>query len=145
MRILLVEDEAALRVAYADHFERAGHEVDTAVSRQQAMELLRTRGYDAAAIDLVLVQSTGDTVAEAAHEKGTGVVLMSAATKANALEDVREILAMKGCRVYAALKKPFVTPGVLMAALEGAAAEARLARQETATSAAPVAKGEGKS
>jgi DNA-binding response OmpR family regulator len=119
MRILLVEDEPAMSLVFAAHLRRAGHDVDVAISHTKALELLAANRYDVAAIDLVLVQSTGDTVAEAACTRGLGVVLMSAAVEAGLLDDVSQTLLLKGFRVHAALKKPF-TPEVLRLKLEEA-------------------------
>jgi DNA-binding response OmpR family regulator len=122
MKILLVEDEMAIAMGYADHLRSAGHEVDCVVTRDSALRKLISTHYDAAAIDLVLPGCTGDSVAEAAHLKRVGVVLMSASHAG--LEDYKQTLEMKGCRVHAALRKP-IPAAVLRLALEAAAREVK--------------------
>src|SRR5215204_3021907 len=123
MRVLLVEDDPTQLTIFSEFVRRGGHEVDTAASRQKALALLEEHEYDAAVIDLVLVVSTGDTVAERAYWKGMGVVIMSAA-KPEMLEDLKATLELRGCKVHVALSKPF-PPGVLVPALEDAARAAK--------------------
>jgi DNA-binding response OmpR family regulator len=125
MRILLVEDDPVQASIFSGVIRKAGHDVDCAASKHTAIGLLESRAYDAAAIDLVLVISTGDTVAERAYWKGLGVVIMSA-TGRTTMDDMKATLELRGCKVHVALPKPF-TPAVLLVALEEAA---RLAKAE---------------
>lgn len=119
MYILLVEDEAEHAILFKDYLERHGHRVDTAATRDRAVKLLYENDYDVAAIDLVLVVSTGDTVAEAAYFRGVGVVLMTAAFEETSVQDLISSLELKGCKISSKLKKPFA-PKVLLMSLEQA-------------------------
>jgi DNA-binding response OmpR family regulator len=122
VKILLVEDESAHMLGYVDSLRASGHEVDEAVTRDQAVRMIAENRYDAAAIDLILPGAMGDTVAEAANARGLGIVLMSASDRS--IDDVKATLELKGCRVSATLRKPF-TPKILLLALEQAARETK--------------------
>lgn len=125
MRILLVEDDPTQSGIMADLMRRAGHEVSHAASRDRAIELMVQGKFDVAVVDMVLVGSTGDTVAEHAIAKGTRVVLMSAA-KEQCLADHVALLNLKGYHVSATLSKPF-TAGILMVAINKAYQETLVA------------------
>lgn len=117
MRILLVEDDPITMFDFIDFLEKAGHHVDHASTKDKAINFLNAYQYDVAAIDLVLVASTGDTVAQKAYLKGVGVVLMSASEVS--IDDTVTTLELKGIYVSSKLKKP-ITPRILLMALEEA-------------------------
>jgi DNA-binding response OmpR family regulator len=118
MRVLLVEDEPDHAIPIKDYLEQHGHVVQHTISRDGAMKLLDTEQFDVAAVDLVLVMSTGEIVAEAALKKGVGVVIMSAADGPS-WEDLNALMEMRGLRIQHKLRKP-VAPAMLLAALESA-------------------------
>jgi DNA-binding response OmpR family regulator len=125
---LLVDDEPEHMILFKDYLEKCGHKVDAAATKVQAMSMLATNRYDVAAVDLVLVMATGDTIARAAFDKGVGVVVMSAS--GSSIDDLVTTLELHGCKVSSKLKKPF-PPKVLLMALEQAFLE-KSAEQVTA-------------
>ena len=61
MRVLVVEDEAALRDQLAGVLRQAGYAVDTAGDGERAEFLVHTERYDAALLDLGLPRIDGLT------------------------------------------------------------------------------------
>jgi two-component system OmpR family response regulator len=59
VRVLVVEDEAALRAQLADALTRAGYAVDSAPDGRRADFLGHTEDYDAIVLDLGLPAWTG--------------------------------------------------------------------------------------
>lgn len=59
MKILLVDDDAFLRDMYATKFGDSGHEVKTAETGEQALELLRQSEYDVVLLDMIMPGMTG--------------------------------------------------------------------------------------
>jgi PAS domain S-box-containing protein len=59
-RLLVVDDEQAIRSAIRTFFQSLGHEVDTAGTGRDALVRLRVSRYDALLIDLRLPDMTGD-------------------------------------------------------------------------------------
>ena len=53
-KILVVDDERAVRKLLAVVLERAGHKVDTAASGEETLELLETHDYDVIFLDVLL-------------------------------------------------------------------------------------------
>lgn len=107
MRILIVEDEAEHLAGHVEHLKRAGHTVDFAQAKQRALTLLNTCAYDVAVIDLILIQSTGDTVVAQAVAKGVGVIVMTAAGDER-IQGLVDSLTLLGCDgPYILLRKPF--------------------------------------
>ena len=51
-RIVIVEDDAAIRANYAEALKRHGYEVSTYAARREAMEALRSRLPNLAIIDI---------------------------------------------------------------------------------------------
>lgn len=112
MQVLLVEDDPVQCSIVSGFLERAGYAVDTAATRDRALELLNKKQYDVAVIDLVLAVSTGDTVAYQASLKGMAVVLISAANN-QFMSDMKATLELRGATISSVLTKPF-TPHVLI-------------------------------
>lgn len=61
VRLLVVDDDDAIRRAYEAHFSAAGFQVDCASTLQEAAERLGSRPYDAVIADVCL---SGDVEAE---------------------------------------------------------------------------------
>ena len=70
MRILIVEDEAALSQQLARALEGAGYAVDCAADGERADFLARTESYDAVVLDLGLPRVDGLTVLRGWREAG---------------------------------------------------------------------------
>ncbi len=58
-RILIVEDEEAIRVGLVDLLEIEGYDIDVAVDGEQAMEKVRQRQPDLVILDLMLPKASG--------------------------------------------------------------------------------------
>ncbi len=59
MRILLVEDETALRIQLADHFSSEGMVVEQAADGNEALYMASEFPYDLAIVDIGLPEITG--------------------------------------------------------------------------------------
>ena len=66
-RILVVDDDAFSRTLYGDMLTEAGHQVVTAASGAEAIDLLQRESFDAVVSDLVMPEITGLSVLAAAH------------------------------------------------------------------------------
>lgn len=65
-RILIVEDEPMIAMMLADWLEDLGHQpVGPAVSIKQATEMIGQAGFDAAILDVHLVDGRSDAIADA--------------------------------------------------------------------------------
>jgi two-component system, OmpR family, KDP operon response regulator KdpE len=58
-RVLVVDDEAGIRKVVRDGFERAGHEVETAVDGEEALGLLEQGEFDLVVTDLAMPRRGG--------------------------------------------------------------------------------------
>ncbi len=119
LKVLLVDDNAALRDNLAECLEAEGHEVTAACDGNDAMGVLTHQARpDVVVLDLVMPGLDGCEVAAAVRRSPT-------------LRDLRVVLmtghasdAVSACKdVDAVLEKPFGL-GELLAALEGGAAAA---------------------
>lgn len=68
MRILLVEDDAAIVAALSELLASEGYEVESASRQDAAIDLLATSSYDLALLDVSLEQGSGFAVCAAARE-----------------------------------------------------------------------------
>lgn len=68
MRILVVEDDAAIVSALVDLLVAEGYEVATAARQDDAVTLLRDDRFDIALLDVTLAQGTGFAVCAAARD-----------------------------------------------------------------------------
>ncbi|MEQ3364082.1 response regulator transcription factor [Raoultibacter massiliensis] len=68
MRILLVEDDAAIVAALSELLASEGYEVESASRQDAAIDLLATSLYDLALLDVSLEQGSGFAVCAAARE-----------------------------------------------------------------------------
>lgn len=68
MRILIVEDDAAIVDALSSLLQTEGHEVTAASRQDEAVGLLSSRTFDLALLDVTLRQGTGFGVCAAARE-----------------------------------------------------------------------------
>ena len=80
MKILLVEDEAALRAALAGSLRQAGYVVEEATSFAQAHEKIELYQYDCVLLDLTLPDGSGLDLLRALKASGSpaGVLIITA-------------------------------------------------------------------
>jgi signal transduction histidine kinase/CheY-like chemotaxis protein len=76
-RVLVVEDEEALRELFRRWLVDAGHEVEVAADAAAARALLAAGSFDAVVSDVTLPDGSGTEVAALAQAPGRAVVLMS--------------------------------------------------------------------
>jgi DNA-binding NtrC family response regulator len=78
-RILIVDDEAAIRSLLAIAFEKAGYDVRTAPDGPEALALCAAESFDAVLSDVVMPRMNGHDLARwiAARHPRTRLVLMS--------------------------------------------------------------------
>jgi signal transduction histidine kinase len=79
-RVLLVEDEEALRELFRRWLADAGHAVEVASGAEDARALLAARDFDVVVSDVTLPDGSGTDVAALARAGGTGAVLISGRT-----------------------------------------------------------------
>ncbi len=123
-RILVVDDEDLMREYVEEALVRAGHEVETAASGRQAIDLLKERGYDVVVSDLRMAPMTGLEVLQWVRREceGTRCIIMTAyGTVETAVEALKE-----GADDY--VMKPF-TPDELELAVSRAVERERLTQE----------------
>jgi PAS domain S-box-containing protein len=104
-RLLVVDDEAAIRHAVSIFFRSLGHVVDVASNGAEALARARATTYDAMLLDLRLPDTTGDAMLRALHKEGcvpNRVVFVTGDTES---ETARAVLEATGCEVVG---KPFL-------------------------------------
>ena len=103
MKILIVEDEPALRVSLVDHLQRDGYRCEQAATYAQAHEKIKLYRYDCVLVDLTLPGGNGLDLVRTlkADQSPAGVLIVSAR---GALDDKVNGLAL-GADDY--LTKPF--------------------------------------
>lgn len=109
LRVLVVEDEAALREQLAEAVGAAGYAVDTAADGERADFLAVTERYDAVILDLGLPGADGLTLLRRWREAGVGVPVLVLTARASWSEKVQGIDS--GADDYVA--KPFRIEEVL--------------------------------
>jgi CheY-like chemotaxis protein len=116
-RVLVVDDEAAIRALVAKIIERAGYTVDTARDGREAIDKLQVSEYDVLVIDLMMPNVDGYGVVDFLRERGgpqPAVILVTAA-------DSAAVRRLDGALVHSVLRKPFDID--VLADLIGAAAQ----------------------
>lgn len=111
-RILVVDDEQAVRDLLAKTLETADYEVDTAPDGATAIQYLNTNGYDLLVTDLRMPGMDGLTVIREGRRKSADlpvIVITGYSSEASAIEAIN--LGVSGY-----LTKPFRLPRVLQAA-----------------------------
>ena len=106
MRVLLLEDDAALREGLADVLRRAGHEVSLLADGRQALSMLLVSEFDLAVVDLGLPGLDGmDLVRELRRRQRQLPVLIITARGG-----LQERIAGLDCGADDYLSKPFEVP-----------------------------------
>ncbi len=82
-KILVVEDEDAIREVIALNLRMAGYDVEEAASAERALELLGTTGFDIALLDVMLPGMNGFSLCETIRRDSQeiGIIILSAKTQ----------------------------------------------------------------
>ncbi|MEY3162078.1 MAG: hypothetical protein RIT25_2069, partial [Planctomycetota bacterium] len=111
MRILLIEDNAALRANVTEQLEHAGHEVDVAVDGRSGLLLALAGNHDVLVLDLGLPRLDGlELCRRLRAQRGTGPLVLML-TARDTLDDKIEGFAA-GADDY--LVKPFEAAELLV-------------------------------
>lgn len=79
-RILIVDDEASIRLLYSQELMDEGYEVDTAGTIAEALELLKDKVYVVALLDIKLKNESGlDLLQKLVKERSDMAVILSTA------------------------------------------------------------------
>lgn len=103
-RVLVVDDDRAIRALVAKIVERAGFEVDTAADGAEAIALLEERDYGVLVVDLMMPKVDGfEVVARIGRRTGRrpAVIVVTAAAESVALRK------LDGSVVHSVIRKPF--------------------------------------
>jgi two-component system NtrC family sensor kinase len=105
LRILVVDDEASVRVALQRYFAAQGHEVETTASGRDALARLRDSTFDAVVVDMRMPDLSGEQLYEELRARDPGHAERVVFTTGQLVEEgVRNFLASTG-RPY--IPKPF--------------------------------------
>lgn len=103
-RVLVVDDEPAIRALVAKIVERAGYPVDCAREGAEAIELLASQDYSVAVIDLMMPNVDGyalvDHVKAQMNGRRPAIIVISAG-------DTAALRRLDGSVVHSILRKPF--------------------------------------
>jgi two-component system nitrogen regulation response regulator GlnG len=114
--VLIADDDPAIRLILRHRLEAAGYNVSEAADSNAALAALRTNGFDAALLDIIMPGPGGLEVLSAAQAEGikTAIIVITAAsTMSNAVEAIK-----RGAHDY--LTKPFHNLDLVAAAVERA-------------------------
>jgi DNA-binding response OmpR family regulator len=114
-KILVVDDEVAMRDTLADIFRQEGYQVHAAESGAAALEVIEEGGFDVMVLDLKMPGMDGMEVMSASHQLAPDtqiIVLTAHGSLESAIEGIRH-------EVHDYLLKP-VNPEMLVASLNGA-------------------------
>lgn len=89
LRLLLVEDEAVIRLSTAELLKRLGHEVVSAASAEAALDVLKNESFDVLIADIGLPGMSGVELANEVKKKrpGIGVVYATGQSQPDGIED----------------------------------------------------------
>jgi two-component system, NtrC family, response regulator PilR len=102
-RVLVVDDEPAIRALVAKIIDRVGLSVDTAANGQEAMEKLDLHSYAVLVVDLMMPQVDGYAVIDHLRDHGTrkpAIIVITAG-------DSAAIRRLDGTKVHSVIRKPF--------------------------------------
>lgn len=105
-RILLVDDEAAVRGTMRRILERAGHEVDEASDGRRGIARFRAAPADLVVTDIFMPNEDGlEFIREIRHEKPRPKIIVVSGGDATGLLDMTEHARLLGAQQV--LRKPF--------------------------------------
>jgi two-component system OmpR family response regulator len=87
MRVLVVEDEEAMRTSLEDGLTSAGYAVDTAADGEQGLWLAREVDYDAVVLDIMLPVVNGYVVCRTLREEGRWMPVLMLTAKDGHLDE----------------------------------------------------------
>ena len=87
-RILMVEDEAALRMTLTDRLRSEGYEVETAADGQQGLERATQDAFDLVLLDLMLPRKSGIDVCREIRAAGMAVPILMLTAKGQTVDKV---------------------------------------------------------
>ena len=102
-RVLVVDDEAAIRALVAKILERAGYPVETARDGAEAIEKLSEQRYAVVVLDLMMPNVDGYALIEYLKARGgrlPAIIVISAG-------DTAALRRLDGSVVHSILRKPF--------------------------------------
>lgn len=102
-RVLVVDDEPAIRALVAKIVDRAGYPVDTARDGAEAIDMLATQQYAVAVLDLMMPNIDGYALIEHMKEhvaNRPAIIVISAGDSAS-------LRRLDGSVVHSILRKPF--------------------------------------
>lgn len=108
VRVLVVEDDPQVRGVMEETFADAGYEVETAITFETALALIRSREFDVIVADGRLPDGTGMDIADAAWEKNTPTLVVTA----YAFDLLRE---KRNLASYNVIQKPVLPTQLMMA------------------------------
>ncbi len=100
-RVLVVDDEPAIRALVAKIIDRAGLPVDTAASGQEAIDKLDRRPYAVLVVDLMMPQIDGYGVIDHLRDRGRrkpAIIVITAGDSS--------AIALDGAMVHSVIRKP---------------------------------------
>jgi CheY-like chemotaxis protein len=104
-RILVVDDEPAIRALLKKIIERRGYEVDDARDGAEAIDLLKQNEYDVLLIDLMMPNVNGfqlvDYLAQQQGKRPPPVIVITAAAESTPLRQLDPAI------VHSVVRKPF--------------------------------------
>ncbi|MCP4600403.1 MAG: response regulator [Proteobacteria bacterium] len=92
-RVLIVDDEKAIRIALAAFLEDGGHEVQVSDRADKAMQLIETNDFDVIVADIVMPGMSGVELLTAIREKGRSIEVIIITGEPNmetAVQSLRE-------------------------------------------------------
>lgn len=108
VRVLVVEDDPQVRGVMEETFADAGYEVETAITFETALALIRSREFDVIVADGRLPDGTGMDIADAAWEKNIPTLVVTA----YAFDLLRE---KRNLASYNVIQKPVLPTQLMMA------------------------------
>jgi DNA-binding response OmpR family regulator len=108
-RVLIVEDEAALRLGLSDRLESEGYEVAAAADGEEGFALARGGGFDLIVLDVMLPGKSGFDVCRDLRREGVDTPVLMLTARGEVID---RVLGLKlGADDY--LTKPFETAELL--------------------------------
>ena len=102
-RVLVVDDEPAIRALVAKIIERAGYPVEVARDGAEAIEKIEARSYSVLVIDLMMPNVDGYALIDYIKQRGgrrPAIIVISAG-------DTASLRRLDGSMVHSVLRKPF--------------------------------------
>jgi two-component system, OmpR family, alkaline phosphatase synthesis response regulator PhoP len=87
-RVLIVEDEAGLRLTLSDRLASEGYVVDTAPDGEVGLERGTSGGYDVILLDVMLPRIDGFTVCRQLRQRGVTVPILMLAARSQVVDKV---------------------------------------------------------